>query len=85
MDFLRVLFYTLTIYKMETFKIAVEALKGHIDWNKYQHMTNQTEAEALEKWRAFTEAAENERDQNVDFYNEHKEELAKKFHHLLAF
>jgi len=85
MDFLHVLFYTLTIEKMETLQIALDYFRDRMDWNKYQHQTKQTEAEALKKRRAFTEAVDEEREKNIDYYNENKQELAEKFHHLLNF
>ena len=68
-----------------TLQIALDYFKDRMDWNKYQHQTKQTEAEALKRWRAFTWAVEEEREKNLDYYNEHQHELAEKFHHLLAF
>ena len=69
---------------MDTLKIALDYFACKMDWNKYQHTTKQTEGEALEKRRAFTSAVEEERDKVPEYYNQHQNELAEKFHKLLA-
>lgn len=69
--------------RLDTKKIAQDYIKWDMDWNKYQHMAWLTEEQAIKKRWDFVQAVENERDKNIDYYNNHQSELVEKFNHLL--